>query len=355
MALFRGKTTWRTRLLILLAIAIAVFVYSRQFHPEAEDVPGQRALLANRDRADVPWKVDALSLLGDVRTLSATDMQGRAIGTPGGKKARDYLIGRFSAIGLEPVMGSSFEQPFTFTRGRGIAFWRAKFWQTPASVTGVNLVGKIRGSAEPDKYVLVTAHYDHLGIRDGKLYPGADDNASGVAAMLAAASYFRAHPPKHSLLFVAFDGEELGLRGSIAFVQKPPVPLEAMLLDINFDMLSRNPDGEIFLTGLYANPQLHPLVDPVRATAVPTLLYGHDYPRPFWDTDDWTPQSDQGAFNEKNIPFVYLGVADHPDYHRPTDTFEKIDQKFYLGVANSIIDLVTALDAASDDQLAKKK
>jgi hypothetical protein len=352
MLFFRSKRSWRIRVLILLALGIGLFVYSRQFHPEAEDVAGQRALLANRERVDRPWRIDALSLLGDVRTLAAPDMEGRGVGTAGGLKARNYLIGRFSAIGLEPVL-ANYQQPFTFTPGRGIRFWRAKFWATPQAISGVNLVGRIRGSVEPEKYLLVTAHYDHLGIRNGKLYPGADDNASGVAAMLAIASYYRTHPPRHSLLFVAFDGEESGLRGARAFIDQPPVPRADMLVDVNFDMLSRNPAGEIFLSGLYANPQLRPLIDPVRATAVPTILYGHDYPRPFWNGDDWTSQSDQGVFADKDIPFVYLGVEDHPDYHQPTDTFERIDQKFYTSVADSTIDLVAALDAAGSAQLAK--
>ena len=350
----RSKYRWRIRLLILLAIGIAALVYSRQFHPEAEDVPGQRALLANRDRADAPWKVDARSLLGDVRTLAAPALEGRAIDTPGGRKAREYLLGRYTAIGLEPV-GKDYEQPFSFTPGRGISFWRAKFWQTPQPVAGVNLIGRIRGSVDPEKYLVITAHYDHLGIRDGQVYPGADDNASGVAAMLATASYFKAHPPRHSMLFVAFDGEERGLRGSQAFIVQPPIALEAMLLNINFDMLSRNPAGEIFISGMYANPQLRALVDPVRAKAVPTILYGHDYPRPFWNFDDWTNQSDHLAFHDKGIPFLYLGVEDHPDYHRPTDTFERLDQKFYTAVANTTIDLVVALDAASAPQLAKRQ
>lgn len=354
MLLFRSKRSWRIRLLVLLAIGIAAFIYSRQFHPEAEDVAGQRALLANRDRADAPWKADALSLLGDVKNLSAPAMEGRAVGTPGGRKAREYLIERYTAIGLEPV-GKGYGQQFSFTPGRGIRFWRAKFWETPQPVAGVNLAGRIRGSVEPEKYLVITAHYDHLGIRDGQLHPGADDNASGVAAMLATAGYFRAHPPRHSLLFVAFDAEEEGLRGSDAFVAQPPVALDAMLLNINFDMISRNPGGEIFLSGMYANPQLQALVDPVRAQAVPTILYGHDHPRPFWNGDDWTDQSDHGAFHEKGIPFLYLGVEDHPDYHRPGDTFERLDQKFYTSVANTVIDLVVALDAASAPQLAKRQ
>jgi hypothetical protein len=332
---------------LALAVALALFVYSRQFHPEREDVPGQRALLAKRARAAAhPAKVDPRLLLNDLRTLSAPAMQGRAVGTPGGRMARGYIAARYAQIGLEPAFGRSYEQPFSFSPGRGIRFWRAKFWQAPSAISGVNLAGLVRGTVDPGHYLVVTAHYDHLGVRDGRLYPGADDNASGVAAMLAAARWFRAHPPRHSMLFVAFDGEERGLRGARAFVEAPPVPLASMLVDVNFDMVSRSKAGEIFATGLYANPQLKPLLDPVRAGAAPTILYGHDQPRPFWDLDDWTGQSDQGAFAARKVPFLYLGVEDHPDYHQPGDTFEHVDQPFYLGVADTIIDLLSALDAA---------
>ena len=353
MALFRPRLTWRTRLLVLLAIALLAWIYSLQFHPAREDAPGQRAALANRVRATQPPRVDAPTLLADVKALADPRMEGRAVGTVGGRRARDYLRQRFAAIGLEPV-GRGFDQPFSFTPGRGLRFWNAKFWQAPRPVAGVNLVGRIRGSALPGSVLVVSAHYDHLGIRKGLMYPGADDNASGVAAMLAAATWFKAHPPRHTLLFVAFDGEERGLRGARAFVASPPVPLQSIRMNLNFDMLSRNPAGEIFVTGLHANPQLRPLVDRVRISATPTILYGHDFPRPFWNTDDWTGQSDQGAFADRGIPFLYVGVEDHPDYHRPTDSFARIDAPFYSGVANAMVDLVLSLDTADDAQIAKR-
>jgi hypothetical protein len=351
----RRKPRWRRRLVTLFVIAIALFIYSRQFHPEREDVAGQRAMLANRDKADRPWRIDALSVLGDLKTLSSPQMEGRAIGTPGGKRARDYVAGRFAQIGLQPAFGRSFEQPFEFVPGRGIRFWRAQFWQERKPLHGVNLAGVVRGSVDAGSYLVVSAHYDHLGIRDGKLYPGADDNASGVATMLAAAQWFRAHPPRHSIMFVAFDGEEQGLRGAHAFVDKPPMPLSSVLVSVNLDMVSRSSVGELFLAGLYANPQLKPLFDPVRATAVPTILYGHDYPRPFWDMDDWTQESDQGPFADHDLAFIYLGVADHADYHKPTDTYERVDQKFFLGVTDTVIDLISAIDAADGAQLRRKR
>jgi len=350
----RRKSRWKRRLLTLAVIALALFVYSLQFHPEREDWPGQRAQLAKRQVAAPPARIDDAQVLGDVRTLASPAMAGRKTGEPGGRLAREYILARLRQLRLEPAFGTSYEQPFRFVPHRGIQFWRSSFWKAHAPIDGVNLAGVVRGTVDPDHYLVVSAHYDHLGVRDGKLYPGADDNASGVATMLAAARWFAAHPPKHSILFVAFDGEERGLKGSEAFVANPPVPLASMLVDVNFDMVSHNDENEIFVTGLYQNPQLRPLLEPVRAKAKPTILFGHDYPQPFWNImEDWTQQSDQGAFADKDVPFLYLGVADHPDYHQPTDTFEHINQPFFLGVVESVLDLVGALDAADAAKLQK--
>ena len=355
----RRRRRWRHRLstatVIALAIAIGLFVYLRQFHPEAEDVAAQRAQLAQRSTVVLPQRVHAAALLSDQQQLADPSMQGRAVGTPGGQRARAFLLARFAAIGLAPAVGNSYLQPFQFTPGRGIGFWRKQFWQARVPIRGVNVLGKIAGSAEPGKVIVVSAHYDHLGIRDGKLYPGADDNASGVAALLAVATWFKAHPPRHTLLIAAFDGEERGLRGARAFVATPTVPLAAIVANVNFDMLSRNPQGEIFMSGLHANPQLQAVIDPVRASAVPTILYGHDQPRPFWDDNDWTHSSDQGPFADKAIPWLYFGVEDHPDYHRPTDTFERVDRDFFASVANAMVDVVSALDATPDARIAPRR
>lgn len=344
----RSKTAWKIRLLVVVSLAIGLFVYSRQFHPERENIAGQRVELAKRQAVVEPSRIIRARLLEDVRILSAPDMQGRRVGTAGGAKARDYIVSRFASIGV-PTR----QQAFTFTPGRGPRFWQAKFWQSQKPLMGVNVIGSITGSVRPDEYLVITAHYDHLGIRDGKIFHGADDNASGVAALLAVASHFKTHPPRHSLLLVAFDGEEGGLRGARALLDKPPVPLAQMRVNVNMDMVSRSAERELYVSGLYANPQLRPIVDGVRARAHTSLLYGHDHPRPIWNGDDWTMQSDHGAFHQRGLPFLYLGVADHPDYHRPTDTFAHIDPDFFTGVVDSTLQLIEALDTAGDGQLQK--
>lgn len=353
----RKAASWGRRLVRLLIVvallAGGLWLYSTRFHPEREGVPAQRTELAARRVYPQLARVDGAQVLTDLRTLSDPAMEGRKVGTPGGARARAYLLKRFGEIGLAPV-GAGFEHRFTFTPHRGIAFWRKKFWQARPPVDGVNVLGQIRGSVEPGQVIVVSAHYDHLGLRNGKLYPGADDNASGTAALLATARWFRAHPPRHTIVFAAFDGEESGLRGAQAFLAAPPVPRESIAVNINYDMLARSKVGELFATGLYANPQLRPALDGVRASAPATLLYGHDHPRPFWDMDDWTQQSDQGVFHDAGIAFIYFGVEDHPDYHQPGDTFEHVDRDFYLRATDLVVGAVAAFDAMPSAALRKQ-
>jgi Zn-dependent M28 family amino/carboxypeptidase len=351
----RGKRLRRVLWFLLIVFGLALLAllgYALRFDPDAEDLPGQRAALADRTRAPAAAAVDGAAALADLRALADPAMEGRAAGTPGGARARAYLLQRFRALGLAPATANGFEQPFTFTPRQRRAFWQTTPREAGKPVDGVNLVARIPGTAEPTRYILVSAHYDHLGIQGGKTYPGADDNASGVAALLAVAAHFKAHPPRHSLLIVAFDAEEKGLRGARAFVAAPPVPLERIALVVNFDMVSRSAAGELVVAGTHAHPQLRALLDPVRADAIPTLLYGHDRPRPVWDGDDWTRSSDHGAFVDAGMPWLYVGVEDHPDYHQATDSADKVDPRFFVDVVGTLVDLVAAADAAPAARLA---
>lgn len=349
----RGKHVRRVLWLLAILFALAVLAalgYWLRFDPAAEDLPGQRAALADRQRVPATATVDGAAALADLRALADPAMQGRGVGTPGGARARAYLLQRFRALGLQPASAAGFEQRFTFTPRQRRAFLQKAPPATP--VEGVNLVARIPGTVAPERYILVSAHYDHLGVRDGKTYHGADDNASGVAALLAVAAHFRAHPPRRSILVVAFDGEEKGLRGARAFAAAPPVPLDRLALVVNFDMVSRSAAGELVVAGTHRHPQLRALLDPVRADAIPTLLYGHDRPRPFWDGDDWTRSSDHGAFVDAGMPWLYFGVEDHPDYHQPTDTADKVDPRFFADVIGTLVDVVVAADATPDARLA---
>ncbi len=272
-------------------------------------------------------KIDAACLLEDVRALSADSMEGRGAGTKGGEMARAYVVQRLTEVGLAPLW-SSFEQPF----------------ELPSKGKGVNLVGYVKGTKYPERLIVVTAHYDHLGVRNGQVYNGADDNASGVAVLLQlAAHYAGAVRPEHTLVFAALDAEELGLVGARALVKQLKSEKRDVALDVNLDMVGHSERGELYAAGTYHTPALRPALERVAAAAPVKLLLGHD--RPEQGHDDWTNQSDQFAFHKAGVPFVYFGVEDHKDYHKPTDDLDTLTRDFFVGAAETVLNAVSALDA----------
>ena len=274
--------------------------------------------------------VDGAALLKDLDTLASDVMEGRLVGTPGSARAREYIIRRFKEAGIQPV-GSGYEHRFTFT-GRGDQTERA----------GVNVVGAIRGRRTPDRYIVVTAHYDHLGVRNGEVFNGADDNASGVAAMIAVAARLNADKPEHSILFVAFDAEEAGLRGARAFVAAPPVPLASMALNVNLDMVARDAGNVLFASGTSHYPSLKPYLEKTARPPV-VLKFGHDVAGS--KEDDWTRDSDHFPFHDAKIPFVYFGVEDEAQHHKATDDAATVTKEFFVGAANTILAAIRSLDA----------
>ena len=282
-------------------------------------------------------RIDGDRLMASVRTLADPKWEGRAAGSPGGIAARGWIVEQFKAIGLQPASGA-YVHPFTYTRN------------TPAGRQvgeGANVIGICPGRDPTLPYLVVSAHYDHLGIRDGLIYPGADDDASGVAVVIELAAFCRRTPFRHSIVFAAFDAEERGLQGARAFVATPPVPKDRLALNVNLDMVSRNDQREIYIAGTHHYPDLKKPLDEVVSRAPITVKYGHDKPKDIaGGVDDWTNQSDHGPFHAAKIPFVYFGVEDHPDYHKPTDTADKIDRGFFVDVAETILDAVLALDRA---------
>ncbi len=274
--------------------------------------------------------VDAAQLMRDLQTLAADDMEGREPGTPGGVKARTYLLKRFKEIGIQ-LIGESYERSFRFN--------------TPldkAEHPGVNVVGVIRGRRDPDRYIAVTAHYDHLGTKNGQVFNGADDNASGVSAMLAIAQQLSVNPPDHSVLFVAFDAEETGLNGSRDFVKSPPVPLDAIVLNFNLDMVARDAKNRLYAVGTHYYPFLKPYLEGTARPPV-TLVFGHDVAGA--KEEDWTRDSDHFPFHEAGIPFVYFGVEDYEQHHKPTDDAQTVTKEFFVGAANTILAAVRKCDA----------
>lgn len=269
--------------------------------------------------------LDTEQLIEDLRVISSDEMEGRRTGTEGNRKAREYLVQRFEEEGAQPFQGS-FTHEFTFTNRSG------------EEMTGVNVVGQIKGKT--DSVMVITAHYDHLGIRDSLIYNGADDDASGTAALLAYIDYFSQTQPNYTLVFAALDAEEMGLQGARAFVEDS-VFLEKVKLNINLDMIAQNDSNEIYAVGTFHYPELKPVLENVETGEI-NLLFGYDNPDSW--LDDWTYASDHGPFHQKGVPFVYFGVADHEHYHRHTDDFETIPQEFYKGTVRMILNAIVAFD-----------
>lgn len=270
-------------------------------------------------------------------TLASDAMQGRATGTAGGERAREYLKQEIKALGV-----------FDETRAQVFAFSPPVREGNPTiELEGTNLIGLIDVEDDDTAPILIiTAHYDHLGIREGGvIYNGADDNASGSAALFAIAQSFVERPPKHDVAFVWLDAEERGLSGARAFVAADPLVQGRPVFNLNLDMVSQN-ERELYFAGAYHYPILKTLMEKAAKGTGLTLSFGHD--RPEDGPDDWTHQSDHAAFHAVGIPFGYFGVEDHPNYHRASDTYDTIPQKFYKSSVQTIVNAAHILDTYLD-------
>jgi hypothetical protein len=328
-------TTRRIVGLSLVATGVIWFQVAGRF--EARRIDQQRESRPATQTQPVHLRIDSERLMSAVTTLADPKWEGRATGSPGGLAARAWIVDRFKTIGVQPVSGA-YVHPFTYTRmttsGR-------------QDGEGANVLAMCLGTDQKRPYFVVSAHYDHLGVRDGQVYPGADDNASGVAVVIELAAFCQKTPFRHTIVFAAFDAEERGLQGARAFLVKPPVAQDRIALNVNLDMVSRSDRREIFVTGTYHYPDLKAPLEAVAKRAPVTVLFGHDKPAAIaGGVEDWTNQSDHGPFHAAKIPFVYFGVEDHADYHKPTDSADKINRGFFVDVAETILAAVIALDRA---------
>ena len=275
---------------------------------------------------------DAEALLERVKFLSLDSLEGRRTGEKGGLIARDYVVSQFKKYGIAPLL-SEYTQPFSF-EGR----------RDKKTYEGANVLGLIKGTEYPEKYIVISAHYDHVGINKGEIYNGADDDASGTSAIIAIAEYLKNNPPKHSVVISAFDAEELGLRGAVHFLEANTIPKEQIALDINLDMVGRNDNNELYVVGTNLYTQLQPSITDLELPENFKLSVGHDG---LDGKQNWVSSSDHGPFHKQEIPFLYFGVEDHKDYHQPTDDFEFIQPEFYTKAVTVVISVLERIDEMS--------
>lgn len=254
----------------------------------------------------------------DIRVLASDAMEGRKTGTPGAQKSRNYIRLRYEEMDLTaPARYPDYFQTFVHERHSG-------------DVTGQNVLGLRKGKAE--RFLVVTAHYDHLGRKGRRIFNGADDNASGVAAMLTLAHRSAQRENQCHIMFVATDAEEHGLYGAKAFVKLNTIPKDQIYANLNLDMLAQ-PGGryEILVSGKSTSEDFDGLLSDIR----------HITGMPMVSTDNRmrigrTPRrsnlalsSDHAAFAAVGIPYIYLGVGRHSYYHTPRDTSDRIDERFF--------------------------
>jgi hypothetical protein len=278
--------------------------------------------------AELPPVFSERALTEHVVYLASTELEGRGLGSGGLTEAAAYIESRFEAAGLVPGgKDGTYRQPFVISEGPG---------GKPAEVA--NLIGYIPGSREDWKgqSVIVCAHYDHLGLGwpdvhsgdEGSVHPGADDNASGVAVLLELAKNFAdGDPPSRSLVFVAFAGEEAGRLGSLHFVDHPGAfGLDGIRGVINLDTVGRLGDGRISVLATGTADEWQHIF---RGVGFVTGIDSRNVPQSL-------DSSDQVSFIEKGIPAVQIFTEAHADYHRPTDTADKVDTAGLVKIATFV-------------------
>lgn len=278
-------------------------------------------------------RINSLSLLTTTRILSSDTFEGRKTNTRGGLLAKDFVVSKFKEVGLKTLNGD-YTHTFQF---------HDKLYNI--DLQGNNVIGYLEGTEikDPnDGCIIVGAHYDHLGVYNGDIYNGADDNASGVATLIEIAVILKNEPPLIPVIFIAFDAEEMRCAGSRYFVEHLPIKKEAIHLFVNMDMISKSDESELFVTGTSFYPQYKKLINATLEYCDLSIKYGHDRKRDA-GLDNWVYLSDHGEFHKHEIPFIYFGVEEHKDYHRPTDTFENIDIGFFVESSNVVLSFVRSL------------
>ncbi len=270
------------------------------------------------------------SLLTDIKILSDDSMLGRKTGHQGAELARRYIEQRYLQLKLLPLQEKGFRQSFSYSSGL-------------SEKQGINVLGWLRGCVHPRSYVVVTAHYDHLGMSGSRVYNGADDNASGVATLLAMAAVLGQSCPAYSYIFVATDAEENGLYGAKALLNHPPVAVDRILLNLNLDMLSRGERGnQLYLYGARSLPGISQYIKGQNfAVRIKLRRQGKQQGQA---GTDWGNASDHAVFRKVGIPFLYFGVDTHSDYHSVEDDWQRIDPGFLQRMFESLSRIVLWLD-----------
>ena len=311
--------------------------------------------------------INNTDLYKHIEVLSSDSLEGRETGKPGQKMAAEYIANQFKKIGIPPYKRKTYYQKFKVKSERHICkcddcdltFFK-RIFKANQTIRGENVLGYIEGSDLKDELLIITAHYDHLGKHDSLIFNGADDDASGVSAALEIAEAFmlakkEGNGPRRSILIMPVSGEEKGLLGSRYYTDNPIYPLENTVANLNIDMIGRLDDWHdngkyVYLIGSdRLSYDLHDLNEKINNEYI-----GIDLDYRFNDKDDpnrYYYRSDHYNFAKNNIPVIFYFNGVHEDYHKPSDTIEKLD----FDKINTITKLIflTAWEIANRDDRIK--
>ena len=307
------------RKIMLLGVVFTMFVSCSS---------AQKTTKKQADASNYITTIKAEELSKHLYIVAGDEMQGRNTGEPGQKKAGEYLISEYKKMGLSfPPGATDFYQkvPSEFMK-RGFA---------PKLNDSENIWAFIKGSEKPEEILVISAHYDHVGMKNGEIYNGADDDGSGTVALLEIAQAFKeaekkGQGPKRSILFLHVTGEEHGLHGSRYYSENPLFPLENTIADINIDMIGRRDtlhpatNNYIYVIGSdRLSSELHTINEEVN-TKFTKLELDYKY-NDRNDPERIYFRSDHYNFAKKGIPSIFFFNGIHADYHLPSDTPDKIE------------------------------
>ncbi|MGE5944175.1 MAG: M28 family metallopeptidase, partial [Flavobacteriales bacterium] len=301
--------------------------------------------------SDFANTISAEHLKDMLYTFASNEFESRRTGEPGQKKAVNFIKDHYMKMGIpSPIADGDYFQeiPEDFFGGKAKA--------------SENVVAYIKGAEKPNEVLIISAHLDHEGVKKGEVYNGADDDGSGTVAIIEIAKAFKAAVdkglrPKRSILFLHVTGEELGLYGSQYYADVDPIfPLENTVANLNIDMIGRidakhegSPNYVYLIGSDKLSTELHELSETVNKKYV-NIEFDYTYNNDN-DPNRFYYRSDHYNFAKNNIPVIFYFNGTHTDYHKPTDTPDKIEYDLLAKRAQLIF--YTAWEIANRDERIK--
>lgn len=322
----------------LLLLTLSVLVVSLPFTREPEIVPTESILTT------VFQSITEEEIAAYVKLLSSAAFEGRGTGSKGFDLASEFLAGELKNDGFKPIINNTYFQEFRLEIS--LVEWEGELYKVgelrvDGEIVSRNVLGILEGTDLKSEIIVICAHFDHLGVENGTIFPGADDNASGVGAVLEIAEALAelqksGFHTRRSILVAFWGAEELGLLGSEYFVwRQPAVPFSSIVAVINLDMIGRGDTDELVVIGAkkpmefpQRSPDMYKAITKVNNYIGFNFVFDDKGERYFERTDSYNfyARSDQDwGFSGKIMPVLFLTDGDDTDYHTPADIFEKID------------------------------